>query len=358
LYKTYVLIVNDDALTISSINSVRGADPSLPECTVNPGEAYFFAPSVVHIDTNSLGSPERSLVISVLCLLNAHLLRVTELLALQLEFLDLSIHPFIGGALHFSESAVESHLILVVQNTENNNLAVHDLARIGGGELRDEWQPDRLHPVEHTMNISYLVRRERSEVCWAALSRDQQSWEGANLEAVIQFRVIRLDELGVSNQAEWQPFQGQEIFGSGSMVVEVYENDLLFLLHCLESCGIDIRDTAGQIDSFLGVLDEVTKPSKATILSTLATLEEENGRIRLGLDVFAKTSLLVAVDLSNVKLALQGFSQLVPGRSESLAMRAPRGVKLDEPGILGHGDEFLEALGGQWYGKTIRIWWR
>ncbi len=53
------------------------------------------------------------------------------------------------------------------------------------------------------------------------------------------------------------------------------------------------------------------------------------------------------VQFSHFDLSLQGGGGLGPLGHESLAVSAPRGVELDEPGVLALQDQFVEVLVGQ-----------
>ena len=136
--KTYILIIDNDALTILDIDSIGGPNPTLPEDTINPSKPDLFSSCVIHINANRLGSPECSLVTTILSLLDSHLLRVTELLPFELEFLDLTVHPLVRSALHLAKSTLEVVLVVSVHNTENDDLTIHDLAGVRRGHFRDE----------------------------------------------------------------------------------------------------------------------------------------------------------------------------------------------------------------------------
>lgn len=281
------MVVDNDALPGHGIDSVRSAEPSLPKDGIDKGEAYLLPARVVHVDADRLGSPERALVVAILGLCDPHLLGITKLLPLKLELLDLPVHPVVGRALHLTKRTLEANLVFAVQDAQNNNLAVHDLARVGGGELRHKWQPDRLHPLEEAVNIPHLVRGERVVVCWPTLSQNEKLGERVDLEALIELGIVGLDKLGMSNQAEREPLEGCEVLSCSSMVVKVDKDDLLHLLHFLQARSVYIGDTGGEVESILGVLDKVTKSPQAAILSPLTTFEEEDGGVGPSLDILA-----------------------------------------------------------------------
>lgn len=353
--KTYVLIINDNTISILGVNTVSGTNPSLPENGINPSKADLLAVGLVHVDANSLGLAQGTLVTAIVSLVNAKLLGITELLSFMLEQKNLLVHPLVGGALQLALGSQEAFLVLSVDDAENDDLAIHDLTGIGGRHLRNNWQPDRLHPVQNAVDVAHLLGCKRLVVCWATFSGNEKAGPGGNLIAGEENGILGLHELSLADQAERQALERHEVLAGSSMVVEVDEDDLLLLLEDLQGFGIHVLNAVADIDSLLGVVHEVAEASKPVVLDTLTALEEKYGGITTEANILAKPGLDIAIHFSNVQLPLHLLGQLLPVRRHGLAMVAPRCVELDEPRILGHGDKRLELLRGKGHGNTLLV---
>lgn len=113
---THILIVDDDAVAVLNVDTIRRADPPLPEHTVDPRKRDLLFVRHVHVDADRLSLPQRPVVVAVLRLLDAQLLRVAQLLPLQLEQLHLLVHPLVGRALHLPLRARECVLVVPVKD--------------------------------------------------------------------------------------------------------------------------------------------------------------------------------------------------------------------------------------------------
>lgn len=202
---THVFVIDDHSLTILHIYPVGATDPSLPKDTVNPSECHLFPLRLVHVDPDALSGPQGPCIAAVLGLVDAQLLGVAELLALELEQLDLLVHPLVGGALHLALGALEGVVVVPVEDPQDDELAVHDLAGVGCCQLRHDRQPHGFHPVEDLADIAHCLGREWRVVRRSSLSCGEQPGPRSDLEPLIQLRVTGLDQLGTPDEAQWEP---------------------------------------------------------------------------------------------------------------------------------------------------------
>ena len=79
-------------------------------------------------------------------------------------------------------------------------------------------------------------------------------------------------------------------------------------------------------------------------IDAFAASEEINRGVRLHSGIFAKPRFCVTVDLANIELPSQLPGHLIPSRLKVLAVRAPRCIEFDEPGILRGGYQLLKRF--------------
>jgi hypothetical protein len=344
--ETHVFIVDNNPCTILlNINTVSGANPSLPENTINPSKVHLLLSR--HVDPGVLSCLDRTVIVSIFRLLKTQLLGVTQTLTLCSLLLCTLGHELHSGLLELLLGKGKVVGLLTVQDSENNDVVVHDLVGVGGGKLGDNGEPDGLHPVKDAAVVTHVVGSQSIVVGWLALTDNHQLGPGKDTESGRHEGVLGLVDGSVADEVQGEAVESSKVLGNGGMVVEVNESNLhvTLLLQSLEFLVGDLLDA--RVDGLTRVADEITHAAETIVLNTLTVLEVENGGVTLDLEVLAQALLSLAVNLTNVKLSLHFFSKLSPSRSHCLTVSTPGSVELDEPGIAGGSDQLSETLGVQ-----------
>ncbi|KAI7372140.1 hypothetical protein KC354_g60 [Hortaea werneckii] len=88
----------------------------------------------------------------------------------------------------------------------------------------------------------------------------------------------------------------------------------------------------------------VTQSAETVVFDALAAAKEEYRRVAPYAHIFAEALLSFAVDFSDIHFSGHLACHALPVGSHGGTVVTPRGIKFDEPGIVGGGYQFLEAL--------------